>query len=289
MIALERACQTIPPWEGEPYRLVSLGNIMQFAEDEVVLGAFGNFYYGLGALDLAAMTPGASVGQRDEIMFTVFFEEAIKDMKRLGLRVAASHTEDVVKILEGNNPHTHPRAKLHDHVTILRSALAIELAQTVFLHVSSAEANYYREPLDGITDDVHDRFSSTLEDLRESAKCYALGRPAASVFHAMRAAEVGLMALGKDLMVPAATNKNWHDLLVQIEQAIKRIDEKSHGSNWRDDRQWYSDAATQLRYFKDAWRNEVMHAHQSYSESRAREILTATRAFMCQIATRLPE
>jgi HEPN domain-containing protein len=262
---------------------------MQFAEDEVLFASYVNLYYGLGVLDFAALTPGASVGQRDQIMFQVFFEECVKDMKRIGLRVSASHTEDVIKILEGKNPVTHPSSNLHDQIMVLRSALSVELAQTVFLHVGSAQAEYYREPLNGLTEDVENGFSSTLEDLREASKCFALGRSTASVFHAMRAAEVGLIALGKDLKVPAATNQNWGELLIQIEQAIKRVGEATHGANWRNSRQWYAEASAQLHNFKDAWRNDVMHVHRSYTQSRAQEILTATRAFMCQIATRLSE
>ena len=284
MIAPERACEVLPPWEQEPFRLVSLGELMQFAEDEVLFAPYGNLYYGLGVLDLAAKT-GGSVNQRDQIMFQVLFEESVKDMKRLGLRVSAKHLQDVIEILEGK----HPSNNLYDYITMLRSTLAIELAQTVFLHVGSAEAEYYREPLSGLTEEVEERFSSTLEDLREAAKCYALGRSVPSVFHAMRAAEAGLLALGKDLKVPAATNKNWQALLNEIEKAIRGVNEATHGPNWRDSRQWYAEVSAQLHNFKDAWRNDVMHVHRSYNQSRAREILTAARAFMCQIATRLRE
>jgi len=91
------------------------------------------------------------------------------------------------------------------------------------------------------------------------------------------------------LKVPAARDKNWGALLVQIESAIKKVNEASHGKNWRDTRQWYAEASAQMHNFKDAWRNDVMHVHRNYNQSKASEILTATRAFMCQIATRLRE
>jgi len=283
----ERACKiSAPLWEQNPYRLVSLGEIiMQYGEDEVHFGPLGNVYFGLGCLDMAAITAGASIGQQDQIQIQVLIEVCIPEMKRLGLRVSASRAQDVVDVLKG----THPGTNLHDYITVLRSSLAVELDSTVFLHVGYAEAPYYREPLDGITEDVENRFSSTLEDLREAAKCYGLGRSAASVFHAMRAAEVGLIALGKDLKVPAATDKNWGALLIEIESAIKRVSEATHGTDWRDSRQWYAEVSAQLHNFKDAWRNDVMHVHRNYNQSTAREILAATRAFMCQIARRLRE
>ena len=255
----------------------------KYAEDEFHVGPFGNVFYALGRLESER-----GINEVDRIQVSVMLEECAKEMQRLGLRVSASNTENIIQILEGKYPGGGYN-KLHDFITILRNSLHIELDSTVFVHVGYSEAAYYREPLDGITEDVENQFSSTLEDLREAAKCYALGRSAASVFHAMRAAEVGLIALGKDLKVPAATDKNWGALLIEIESAIKRISEASHGTDWRDSRQWYAEVSAQLHNFKDAWRNDVMHVHRNYNQSRAREILTATRAFMCQIATRLRE
>ncbi|MEX0683903.1 MAG: hypothetical protein WD472_10680 [Dehalococcoidia bacterium] len=260
---------------------------MQFAEEEVQFGPFANYCYMLGALDFAAIN-GGGLSETDRIQTEVIVQVAIKDMKTLGLRVAASNAGDVLEMLQGKHPHSSPKA-LHDYITIARSSLTVELSSTVFLHVASSDADYYREPLDGVSEDVRERFPSTLEDLREAAKCYALNRSTACVFHAMRVAEGGLIALAKRLKVQAANDKNWHALLVDIEKAIKQISEASHGSDWRSERQWYSDASAQLHNFKDAWRNEVMHVHQTYTPSRAREILSATRAFMCQIATRLKE
>jgi len=284
MIGANRACKApIAPWEQNPYGLVSLGEIMQYAEDEVHFGPFSNVFYALGRLEA-----GAGLSEISTIEVSVMLGECVKEMKRLGLRVSASNTENIVQILDGKYPGGGYE-KLHDFITILRSSLHIELDSTVFLHVGYNEAIYYREPLDGTTEDVEDRFSSTLEDLREAARCYALGRYTASVFHCMRAVEVGLIALGHDLKVPAAKNKNWQELLNEINKAIKQVSEKTHGATWRDQRQWYSEVSAHLQVIKDAWRNDVMHVHRGYDQARAREILHATRAFMCQLAARLKE
>lgn len=260
---------------------------MDYGENEVHLGPFGNLYYGLGCLDIAAMS-GVSIHQRDQIQLQVLIEVYIPEMKRLGLALSAKHAEDVVKILEGKDP-TLPITSLHDYITMLRSSLVVELDATAFLAVGSPGTGYYRNPLDGVSEETQDRFSSTLEDLGEAARCYALGRYTASVFHCMRAVEVGLIALGHDLKVAAAKNKNWQELLNEINKAIKQVSEKTHGAKWRDQRQWYSEVSAHLQVIKDAWRNDVMHVHRSYNQARAREILHATRAFMCQLAARLKE
>jgi len=255
---------------------------MPDAENEFHVGPFGNVFYALGRLE-----PERGISEVDRIQVSVMLEECAKEMKRLGLRVSASNTENIVQILEGKYPGGGYN-KLHDFITILRNSLHIELDSTVFVHVGYSQAAYYRDSLEGVSDDVQDNFTSALEDFREAARCYALGRHNASVFHSMRVLEIGLIALGTNLNVPAAATKNWQNLLNEIEKAIRGID-SSFGQNWRADRQWYSDAAAQFRYVKDAWRNAIMHVHQSYGQQRAREVLMATRAFMCQIATRLRE
>jgi hypothetical protein len=155
------------------------------------------------------------------------------------------------------------------------------------VNISASDAQHFRKPLEGMSEDAINNFSSVLEDLQEASHCYALRRYSASVFHSMRVAEIGLIALGNDLSVPAAQNKNWEVLINEVEKAIKAIDSQSHGANWREDRQWYADVAVQFRYFKDAWRNEVMHVRQEYGPQHSRAILDSTRAFLNQIASRL--
>lgn len=285
-----RACSATPPWIGNPYRLVSLREIlMQYADEEVFFTPFANALFALGYFDTVVTTDGLTISGRGLVEISVFLDICAREMERLGLRVAAKQAKELSAEIYGCATGKGDVRSPHDQVTILRSTLATEMESTVFLHVTNAEAAYYREPLDGVTEEVQERFSSTLDDLRESARCYALGRSAASVFHAMRAVEVALIALGRDLNVPSANTKNWQELLNEIGAAIKQVSEKTHGASWRESRQWYAEVSAQLHNFKDAWRNDVMHVHRSYNQSRAREILHATRAFMGQIATRLRE
>ena len=38
--------------------------------------------------------------------------------------------------------------------------------------------------------------------------------------------------------------------------------------------QFYSETATQFRYFKNAWRNHVSHSNATYDEAQAEKIMT---------------
>lgn len=190
----------LAPWEAEPYKLVSLREILMPApkpadydyEGEFIVGLFTNLLFFLGSLDeqLWVNTPA------QKFQISLHAKEAAKLMEeKWGLRVAAGHTRELAETLEeiatkGDRPIG--TASIHDQVTLIRSALHIELETTVFVYVPTVAAVYYRTPLQDVTEDVQKRFSSTLYDFAEAAKCYALSRSTACVSHCMRVLEVGL-------------------------------------------------------------------------------------------------
>jgi hypothetical protein len=56
------------------------------------------------------------------------------------------------------------------------------------------------------------------------------------------------------------------------------------GPDWNQKQQFYSGAAKDFRYFKDAWRNHAMQYRERYTETDAKGILEHVRAFMVQLA-----
>ena len=53
---------------------------------------------------------------------------------------------------------------------------------------------------------------------------------------------------------------------------------------WDKERTFYSGAAKDFRYFKNAWRNHSQHLHEHYEASEARTILDHVKAFMMHLA-----
>src|ERR1700674_2551547 len=107
-----------------------------YTDDEFITGQFNNLFFMLGRLD---DDPLNTAVQRFEV--ALLAEEAAKYMDRWGLRVSASHTRDLHRTLDyfatnGVMPIGVPG--LHDHVTILRQALHIELETTVFVNIGVA-------------------------------------------------------------------------------------------------------------------------------------------------------
>jgi hypothetical protein len=130
-------------------------------------------------------------------------------------------------------------------------------------------------------------FSSAEHDMSEAAKCFALERYTASVFHSMRILEVGLNELGRELNVAVA--QNWNSAINSIEREIRSRSVATHGPSWREDEPFFTEAATHFRMVKNAWRNHTMHVKATYDEARAKSVLNSVGDFMNHLSSRIEE
>lgn len=137
-------------------------------------------------------------------------------------------------------------------------------------------------------DEVSKNFPSAEFDIREAVTCAAFERWTASVFHSMRVLEIGLSVLAKDLKVKSDYT-NWQNIIEGIEKETKNINKDNSGDDWKVKQQFDSEAALQFRYFKNAWRNHVMHIRDNHDEQRAMAIIGHVKEFMAHLATRLKE
>lgn len=255
---------------------------MEYAEDEFQFGPFANLLYAVGTLGNIA----DNANNRAHVV--ALLERGIEDMNRLGFRVSARSTQDVIAMFKGEMPGSN----LDDYIMLMRSALMIELESTVFLPVDASNARFYREPRNN-WEEVIERFPNAVSDIEESNKCYALGRYAASVFHSIQVLEHGLLALGTFMQITdpksgftavanalqRVTTKKYQDL-TEFEQTNLPFFEQLNGS---------------VQAIKDAWRNKVSHAQgkaivmtADFSPAVTMEIIFATRGFMRRLATELP-
>jgi hypothetical protein len=79
----------------------------------------------------------------------------------------------------------------------------------------------------------------------------------------------------------------WGVIQGGIDKEIKDIGQQKRTTQRADDQEFYSEAAAQLRYFKDGWRLRAAHAREVFDEGQALTALDHTRAFFETIATRL--
>ena len=94
----------------------------------------------------------------------------------------------------------------------------------------------------------------------------------------MRVMEIGTQKLGDKLGVQFASEKNWQNILDEVNKAIKAMNKATQTKA-------YAAAASHLYNVKLAWRNEVMHPKQTYTHDEATKVPAAVDAFIRDLAS----
>lgn len=138
---------------------------------------------------------------------------------------------------------------------------------------------------------VWSAFPSSREDVRESVLCLALGRHSAAVYHAMCALEPAMKALARSVKAPWDPNRStWGMALAGIEKQIRSLSSAPAKSRNAGRLTFLSQLAAEFRYFKDGWRNNVMHARLKMAErEEAERVIDHVRGFMTLASSRLHE
>ncbi len=158
-----------------------------------------------------------------------------------------------------------------------------ELNSHLFLQVSSTRAEYYKDkPQFG--PEVADKFPKAITDVQEAGKCFATERYTACVFHLMRVMEIAVQSLGNKLGISQVNEKRWHNILGEVDKAIKAL--PIGDSQQKATRNRFAEASAHLRMVKDAWRNDVMHPKETYTEEEAERVFRNVKDFMVHLATK---
>jgi hypothetical protein len=167
-----------------------------------------------------------------------------------------------------------------------------ELGGRLFLYVPNHLAKQCDND-DVLSDAARLAFPRVYCELRSCGSCLSCGQWTASVFHAMRAAEIGVRVMGKSLDVSfpdkSVDQAEWQHILDQADSKIRTISQQPKSVQKDNDQQFYSTAAAEFRYFKDGWRVRVAHARATYVESEGIKLLDHTRDFFEVLAGRLSE
>jgi hypothetical protein len=173
--------------------------------------------------------------------------------------------------------------------SLLAKVVTSEMEARVAIFLSPSTAKYYEMIL---PIELSVAFTNASCELLDAGNCLALGQFTASVFHSMRAAEIGVRAMGASLNVKfpfPAELADWQNILDQIDTKIRDMKSLPKGTKKDEDIQFYSEAASQFRWFKDGWRVRVAHARAIYKESDARKVLDHTINFFETLSKRLME
>ncbi len=233
---------------------------------------------------LSQLTEAALAG---EIKTTL--DELEKLLGQCELELSLTRLKRTQLALAGNPPvsrFSHELGTLHE-------TISDELVPRVFMFIPGNKAKFYSSPEEQFPKSW-DAFPSAREDMTDAGKCYAANQNTACVFHCMGILQQGLYALAnaKEIQVSfpyPIVLADWAQIIEQIESKIVPLKNLPKGQVKDELLKFYSDAAMQFRYFKDAWRNHVAHLREQYDEHVAFSVFIHVRDFIEHLATQLSE
>lgn len=272
------------PWEAEPYKLWSLLEMQRFYGASF-MSALGNFAYARGvcaceahrtdhAMErFAVETLGKGADELAEEMAEVPISYSLREqLQRLRDRIKGG-----VSVKDAFLLASEFEQNLHS-----------EFTGPAFAYIPASRKMMFIEPEKWFGDGVLAKFGTEArKDLSECAQCFALARWTASVFHAMRILEHGMRALAARIGVTFSTPvelESWKNVIDQIEKEIRKQEALPKSTAKSEELKFCAAAASQFFYFKEAWRNHVMHSRVDYDESDAIRIVTHVRDFMRALA-----
>jgi hypothetical protein len=222
-------------------------------------------------------------------------EDAVRNELRKLITIAQRLNLPVsVKVVERQMAWANATPQTVDEFEKIVDIFKDEIGAKKCLFVPQHLEKYYE--WDGIvTDEVLAAFPKASEELRAGGTCLATGNNTATVFHAMRAAEIGLKALGASCNLTIKGGKplemaEWREILDGLSTIVHGIENQPNSTPTKDaDLLFYSEACAQFRFFKNGWRVRTAHGRASYTEPQAKDALDHVRSFFEILAPRLKE
>lgn len=208
---------------------------------------------------------------REMAMATGFIGAELASMAADRMVQRLGNAEDAVMLVEVRNAAEDIESRLSDECSLIS-----------FLVLNRHQRGLFQPANQVVGWDINRLFPDAARELEEGAKCLALQRPTAAVFHAMRMLEVGIKKLSEllgidDPVKPA--EKNWGKILDKIKAAIDSKYPKSQRLPNSDGAKFEGLYAS-LDAVKNPWRNGTMHVESFYSDSEALHIANCVVFFM---------
>jgi len=198
-------------------------------------------------------------------------------------QLAKDASDQCAEILAQNSPlDAHKIGTMLPILQGLSASFVAEAQSRKFFAMSGGADQYHKTADELYGPNVVDAFPSAAFDIEEAGKCQAFGLWTASVMHTMRVLEIGLQALAGHVGV--AHEENWNKTLNQIEAKLREVRKKVDGAAAEE---WASEIGTQLRFIKNAWRNQAMHPQATYDETRAKAIFDNAKSLMTLLAEKI--
>lgn len=205
---------------------------------------------------------------------------------KVGARLASVSAERFIKKLN-EIPCTLTVGNAVHALNDIESRFADYIAEIQLFTLSSQEVPFMAPAEDLLNSPGFSiSYATAAFEVEEAAKCMALGRYTAAVFHAMRMIEIGIRALAKRLGIPdptKATEKNWSKILASVKAKIDDL--------WPSNRRLpnsegmaFEGLYAHLDAIRNPWRNATMHVETIYAPHEALHIIRCAAFFMTELA-----
>jgi len=138
---------------------------------------------------------------------------------------------------------------------------------------------------------VNQAFPEATSDVKEAGNCLVFDLNTAAVFHLMRIAEFGLRKMAKRLRTAVSASRidfaGWSTLTKKIRKRIEVLEKRTNNAKKLDDLEYYHAALDEIKFFRDYWRNEVMHTRGQYDATQADDARKRVENFMRKLALRI--
>jgi hypothetical protein len=274
---------SIPSEDGfQSDRLWSLWDIMQRFRVPSFTAALTTLHRAIAAIHMANVMSAAPDDEADRRIIRDALNEALPSLNELPVsRVIRSQFER----LQAAVAHASG-VELSVLVREFSNNLMVEFSSAWFLMIPADQRESYEQRKPPFGETVVQAFADASQDIAAASRCYALDEWTACVFHLMRVLEHGLRALATKVGLPPNTmaHENWKNVIDQIESKIREMEKDPKTPDKIARITTLSSAATQFRYFKDAWRNHVSHSRASYDQHEGDRVWTHVKAFMQHMA-----
>jgi len=171
-------------------------------------------------------------------------------------------------------------------VESLEAAMKAEMECHLFLWVNGQRSDFYSKDAQAILGaQCCQRFPSIQKEIEEAAKCYAVGRYTASAFHLMRSTEAGIKALAKAIGF-TPTHRGWGLVFKELERQSKL---SPPPPVWSAHRKFLNQLSGDLVAITKAWRNDIAHLVDTYTEEDAKSLITVIPMFLRDLAENIDE
>jgi len=206
----------------------------------------------------------------------------------LSLPMCKMHVERIIGKLKDEISFGEWNAVLDE----LYNRMADETNLISILSLSPKEAALYNPELPLFGQEVQSKYPSASYEIEEAAKCLALGRSTAAVFHLMRVLEIGIRAFARCLGIPDPTKpaeKNWAIILKNIWQDGIEKKWPMAADKQSADGAYFTAIYASLDAVKNPWRNATVHVESKYTADEAEHIFSSVNGFMRKLAGKIDE